>query len=104
MVEHEGNVADQAKDCAHPSGTTRMGTNAAESVVGPDLRCHSIPNVAIASASVFPTAGSANPTFTLMKLALSLGDSYRSKWMPVAATLDFSSHMPVRQPSPSAIA
>lgn len=70
------NLVDSAVDCAHPSGSTRMGTNLRESVVGPDLRCHLVPNVAIASASVFPTAGSSNPTFMILKLALWLADSY----------------------------
>ncbi|MET3926538.1 GMC family oxidoreductase [Devosia sp. 2618] len=69
-------IIDRAEACAHPSGSTRMGTDPATSVVGPDLRCHNVPNVAVASASVFPTAGSANPTFTIMKLALWLADSY----------------------------
>lgn len=69
-------IVDRARICAHPSGSTRMGTDPAESVVGPDLRCHAVPNLAIASASVFPTSGSAHPTFTLMQLALSLADSY----------------------------
>lgn len=69
-------VIAQAEACAHPSGSTRMGLTPSVSVVGPDLRCHAIPNVAVASASVFPTAGSANPTFTIMKLALWLADSY----------------------------
>lgn len=68
-------VTDNAEACAHPSGTARMGTDPAESVVGPDLRCHAIPNLSVASAAVFPTAGSANPTFTIMMLALSLADS-----------------------------
>lgn len=68
-------IAAQAEACAHPSGSTRMGTDPAESVVGPDLHCHAVPNVAVASASVFPSAGSANPTFTIMKLALWLADS-----------------------------
>ncbi|SFU09363.1 GMC family oxidoreductase [Mesorhizobium sp. YR577] len=69
-------IIDNAEACAHPSGSTRMGTDPAESVVGPDLRCHAVPNVSVVSASVFPTAGSANPTFTIMKLALWLADSH----------------------------
>lgn len=68
-------LIDQAEACAHPSGSTRMGTDPEQSVVGPDLFCHAVPNVAVISASVFPTAGSANPTFTIMKLALWLADS-----------------------------
>jgi choline dehydrogenase-like flavoprotein len=77
VTDPDGYITDKAEACAHPSGSTRMGTNPATSVVGPDLRCHAVPNVAVASAAVFPTAGSANPTFTIMKLALWLADSYR---------------------------
>ena len=69
-------IIDEAEACAHPSGSTRMGTDPEGSVVGPDLFCHDVPNVAALSASVFPTAGSANPTLTIMKLALWLADSY----------------------------
>lgn len=69
-------IVDRSEACAHPSGSTRMGTDPTNSVVGPDLRCHAVPNVAVVSASVFPTAGSANPTFTIMKLALWFADDY----------------------------
>jgi choline dehydrogenase-like flavoprotein len=61
-------------DTSHPSGTTRMGTIPADSVVNPDLRCHAVPNIWIASASAFPTSGSANPTFTIIQLALRAAD------------------------------
>ncbi|HUH76519.1 MAG TPA: GMC family oxidoreductase [Devosia sp.] len=76
MADPGHSIIDRAEACAHPSGSARMGTDRASSVVGPDLRCHNVPNLAIASAAVFPTAGSANPTLTLMKLALWLADSY----------------------------
>lgn len=76
VLDKNVELASRARSAAHPSGSTRMGTDPLQSVVGPDLRCHALPNVAIASASVFPTAGSANPTFTIMKLALWLAESY----------------------------
>lgn len=66
--------ADLAEPYAHPSGSTRMGSDPATSVVGPDLVCHAVPNLSVASASVFPTAGSANPTFTILQLALRHAD------------------------------
>src|SRR3954462_13656694 len=66
-------VAD-AEACDHPSGSTRMGTDPVESVLAPDLHCHSIPNLSVVSASAFPTAGSGNPTLTIMQLALRLAD------------------------------
>lgn len=76
VADPSARIIDRAEACAHPSGSTRMGTDPTTSVVGPNLRCHAVPNVAVASASVFPTAGSANPTFTIMSMALWLADSY----------------------------
>ncbi|ANY82221.1 hypothetical protein BB934_28205 (plasmid) [Microvirga ossetica] len=65
-------IADQR---AHPSGSTRMGTDPTKSVVGPNLCCHHIPNLRLVSTSVFPAAGSINPTLALMQLALRAADS-----------------------------
>jgi choline dehydrogenase-like flavoprotein len=65
-------IADQR---AHPSGSTRMGTDPTKSVVGPNLCCHHIPNLRLVSTSVFPVAGSINPTLTLMQLALRAADN-----------------------------
>jgi len=62
-------IIDEARTTWHPSGSTRMGSDHALSVVGSDLRCHCVPNVVVISASVFPSAGSVNPTFTLLQLA-----------------------------------
>ncbi len=70
----DGRIAEAAVDYAHPSGTARMGTDPAASVVAPDLVCHDIPNLSVLSAAVFPSAGSANPTFTLLTLALRHAD------------------------------
>lgn len=62
-------ILDIAQDYAHPSGTTRMGLSRAEAVVGPDLVCHLVSNLSVVSASCFPSAGSSNPTLTIMLLA-----------------------------------
>jgi choline dehydrogenase-like flavoprotein len=59
----------------HPSGSTRMGMDPRDSVVDPHLRCHAVPNLSIASASAFPTAGSANPTLAILELALRAADA-----------------------------
>ena len=92
-------IVEQAEACAHPSGSTRMGTDPRESVVGPDLRCHAAPNIAVISASVFPTAGSANPTFTIMKLAFWLADSLLRERREAGAVA--ASKLPAR-PAPTA--
>jgi choline dehydrogenase-like flavoprotein len=58
----------------HLMGTTRMGTNPSTSVVDRDCRVHGYRNLFIASSSVFPTTGYANPTLTIVALALRLAD------------------------------
>ena len=75
VLEGEVALAAEASDIAHPSGSARMGTDRAASVVDPELRCHDVPNLTVASAAVFPSAGSANPTFTIMQLALRGADA-----------------------------
>lgn len=71
LVAHFFNTA---KDVFHPSGSTRMGTNGANSVVDGNLKVHGLANLYVASTSVFPSSGSANPTFTLIALSIRLGD------------------------------
>jgi choline dehydrogenase-like flavoprotein len=72
-------LVDSAEEMAHPAGSARMGHDPATSVVDPQLRVHTIPNVSIASAAVFPTSGSANPTFTIMQLALRAADAVTAR-------------------------
>jgi len=58
----------------HRLGTTRMGKDPRCSVVDPQCRVHGVDNLFIASSAVFPTAGQANPTLTVLALALRLAD------------------------------
>lgn len=60
------------QDASHHMGTTRMGTDPRTSVVDPSLRVHSVPNLYCAGASVFPTSGCANPTYTIVALSVRL--------------------------------
>ena len=62
------------QDASHHMGTTRMGRDPETSVVDPDGRLHDVPNVYCAGASVFPTSGCANPTFTIVALAVRLAE------------------------------
>jgi choline dehydrogenase-like flavoprotein len=54
----------------HIMGTTRMGKEAASSVVDPECRSHDHRNMFIVGPSVFPTGGTANPTLTAAALTL----------------------------------
>jgi choline dehydrogenase-like flavoprotein len=54
----------------HHMGTTRMGTDPRTSVADPDGRVHGLGNLWVAGSSLFPTGGWANPTLTIVALAL----------------------------------
>ena len=56
----------------HHIGTARMGDNPATSVVDAACRVHGVANLSIASSAVFPTSSQANPTLTVVALALRL--------------------------------
>lgn len=58
----------------HHMGTTRMAASPRRGVVDADCRVHGIPNLYVAGSSVFPTSGFANPTYTIVALALRLAD------------------------------
>ncbi|MEH1848666.1 MAG: GMC family oxidoreductase [Nostoc sp.] len=58
----------------HQMGTTRMHVDPKQGVVNENCRVHGINNLYIAGSSVFPTGGSANPTFTIIALAIRLAD------------------------------
>lgn len=74
-----GRLIDLSVELAHPAGSTRMGLDPATSVVDPWLRVHRVPNLSVASSSVFPSSGSANPTFTIMQLAMRAADAIGSR-------------------------
>jgi len=58
----------------HQMGTTRMGDTPANGVVTADCNVFGYDNLYIAGSSVFSTSGWANPTLTLIALALRLAD------------------------------
>ena len=58
----------------HHMGTTRMHVDPKKGVVDENCRVHSIPNLFIAGPSVFPTGGYANPSLTIVALAIRLAD------------------------------
>jgi choline dehydrogenase-like flavoprotein len=76
----QDDLVERAVDTRHPAGTARMGTNPRTSVVNPDLACHAVPNVFVASAAVFPSSGSANPTLTIMQIAFRAAHSVMAVW------------------------
>jgi choline dehydrogenase-like flavoprotein len=56
----------------HHMGTTRMAASPRDGVVDADCRVHGVANLYVAGSSVFTTSGWANPTLTIVALALRL--------------------------------
>jgi choline dehydrogenase-like flavoprotein len=66
-------------DVFHPGGSTRMGTDRKAAVVDANLLSFEIQNLWVASTSVFPSGGGANPTLMLMLFTMRLGDHLSAK-------------------------
>jgi choline dehydrogenase-like flavoprotein len=62
----------------HHMGTTRMAADPRRGVVDADCRVHSSENLYVLGSSVFPTGGYANPTLTIVALALRLAEHLRA--------------------------
>ena len=69
----------------HHIGTTRMSSDPKQGVVDPDCRVHGVGNLYVASASVFPTSGQANPTLTLLALTFRLAEHLRDRSLAAAS-------------------
>jgi choline dehydrogenase-like flavoprotein len=63
----------------HHMGATRMGADIDRGAVDNDCRVHGLRNLYIAGSSVFPTSGNANPTLTLIALAMRLSDHLKQE-------------------------
>ncbi|WP_211907358.1 GMC family oxidoreductase [Pikeienuella piscinae] len=63
----------------HHMGTTRMAATPREGVTDANCRVFESPNLYIAGSSLFPTSGWANPTITILALAMRLGDHLATK-------------------------
>jgi len=59
---------------SHPSGMTRMSSDASMGVVDRNNRVFGLDNLYISGACVFPLAGATNPTDTVVAMALRLAD------------------------------
>jgi choline dehydrogenase-like flavoprotein len=79
VEETVGSQPRQFNSPHHFLGTTRMHDNPRNGVVDADCRVHDVPNLFIAGSSVFPTGGFANPTLTIVALALRLATHLQSE-------------------------
>ncbi len=63
----------------HFIGATRMSPDPRDGVVNANCKVHGVDNLYVAGCSVFPTGGHANPTLTIVALAIRLADHLRSR-------------------------
>jgi choline dehydrogenase-like flavoprotein len=73
-------VADDEVGGKHHMGTTRMAADRRQGVVDGDCRVHGTTNLFVGGSSVFPTTGHCNPTYTLVQLALRLGEHLKARF------------------------
>ena len=66
--------AGNFEDAYHHMGTTRMSIDPTKGVVDSNCRVHGVEGLYTCGSSVFPTGGYANPTLTIVALALRLAD------------------------------
>lgn len=78
IKKNEINWRSRLSSAAHHLGTARMGNDVQQSVVDKNLKVHGTQNLYISDGSVFPTAGNANSTYTVMALSMRLGDFLES--------------------------
>ncbi len=74
----EGEMTRYGAYGGHHIGTARMGTDPRTSVVDSNCRVHGVDNLFVTGAAVFPTSGQANPTLTIVALALRLAQLLQS--------------------------
>lgn len=63
----------------HHMGALRMSAQPADGIVNPDMKVHTVDNLYVAGSGVYPTGGYANPTLTIVALALRLADHLKAK-------------------------
>ena len=78
-LSEDGSWPDTLRGGWHLMGTTRMSDDPHKGVVDRNCQVHGISNLFVAGSSVFPTAGSAPPTLTLVSLAIRLADYLKDR-------------------------
>jgi choline dehydrogenase-like flavoprotein len=63
----------------HHIGTARMSETPSSGVVNADGRVHDVDNLYVAGCATFPTCGQANPTLTIVAMALRLAQHLETR-------------------------
>ncbi|PAX59833.1 GMC oxidoreductase [Brunnivagina elsteri] len=91
-IERNGELPDVTNPSTHHNmGTTRMHDDPKQGVVDINCQVHGNSNLFIVGGSVFPTGGYANPTLTVIALALRLADRVKTQFSAPSRQLQASS-------------
>ena len=74
LREHLSDYPRHFNSQAHHLGTTRMSDGPSTGVVDVNCQVHDVHGLFVAGGSVFPTGGHANPTLTMVALAVRLAE------------------------------
>lgn len=83
IAEVDGAPVVRSSSSNHFMGTTRMSADPRHGVVDPRGALHEVPNLYVASSSVFPTGGFANVTLTAVALGLRTAEAVAADLGPV---------------------
>jgi choline dehydrogenase-like flavoprotein len=72
---------ERIENSHHHMGATRMSDDPRTGVVDRNCQVHGTENLMIAGSSVFPTFGHANPTLTIVALAIRLADHVKQRML-----------------------
>lgn len=78
IIGDDAKAVSDFREAYHHIGGTRMATIETQGVVDPNLRLFGTSNAFVCGSSVFPCAGFANPTHTIVALAIRLADHLKN--------------------------
>lgn len=90
---------DESMSSWHHMCGTRMATDPKMGVVDADCRVHGLSNLYIGGSSVFSSSGFVNPTYTIVQLALRLGDHLAATLPAAGAAATTSGTTPASAPA-----
>ncbi len=74
LLKNQAYPLDDEQAGFHHMGGTRMAATPAQGVVDANCKVFGVDNLYVGGSSVFPTGGHTNPTYSIVQLALRLGD------------------------------
>jgi hypothetical protein len=94
-----GSRESESMSSFHHMCTTRMSADPAAGVVDADCKVHGLSNLYIGGSSVFANPGFVNPTYTIVQLALRLGDHLAETLPAIPAEAPAPAEAPVPAPA-----